>query len=165
MARFLSMKQASAQLGGVPSSETLYRLARLGILPVKRIGRRIVISQTPARPLGRHAVERRLTPPRNEEGADPLSGRRLHNPSPERNCMKDSTKPTHVSRHLKDLLLEMCSADQLLHLAAIAREREPYLVARGLLSPLGAEKLAEILTSGSSPTVGFIRRYRQETAA
>jgi hypothetical protein len=79
--------------------------------------------------------------------------------------MKDSTKPTHVSRHLKDLLLEMCSADQLLHLAAIAREREPYLVARGLLSPLGAEKLAEILTSGSSPTVGFIRRYRQETAA
>jgi hypothetical protein len=40
------MKQASAQLGGVPSSETLYRLARLGILPVKRIGRRIIISQT-----------------------------------------------------------------------------------------------------------------------
>ncbi len=44
MARFLSMRQASDHLGGVPSAETLYRLAREGHLPVKRIGRRLVIS-------------------------------------------------------------------------------------------------------------------------
>ena len=44
MARFLTMPQASEHLGGVPSPETLYRLAREGHLPVKRIGRRLVIS-------------------------------------------------------------------------------------------------------------------------
>ncbi len=44
MARFLTMRQASEHLGGVPSAETLYRLARDGHLPVKRIGRRTVIS-------------------------------------------------------------------------------------------------------------------------
>ena len=45
MARFLSMKQASEQLGGVPSAATLYRLAADGHLPAKRIGRKLVISQ------------------------------------------------------------------------------------------------------------------------
>lgn len=44
MARFLTMRQASEHLGGVPSAETLYRLARDGHLPVKVIGRRKVIS-------------------------------------------------------------------------------------------------------------------------
>ena len=39
------MRQASEVLGGTPSAETLYRLAREGHLPVKRIGRRIVISE------------------------------------------------------------------------------------------------------------------------
>jgi excisionase family DNA binding protein len=43
--RFLSMQEASAALGGVPSSETLRRLAAEGHLPVKRIGRRLVISE------------------------------------------------------------------------------------------------------------------------
>ncbi len=42
---FLTMRQASEHLGGVPSAETLYRLAREGHLPVKRIGRRLVISE------------------------------------------------------------------------------------------------------------------------
>jgi hypothetical protein len=42
---FLTMPQASKHLGGVPSAESLYRLAREGHLPVKRIGRKIVISQ------------------------------------------------------------------------------------------------------------------------
>jgi len=45
VARFLTMRQASEHLGGVPSAETLYRLAREGHLPVKRIGRRLVISE------------------------------------------------------------------------------------------------------------------------
>jgi excisionase family DNA binding protein len=39
------MPQASDHLGGVPSAETLYRLAREGHLPVKVIGRRILISE------------------------------------------------------------------------------------------------------------------------
>jgi excisionase family DNA binding protein len=41
---FLTLKQASVRLGGVPSAETMYRLARDGHLPVKRIGRKLVIS-------------------------------------------------------------------------------------------------------------------------
>lgn len=38
------MSEASRHCGGVPSVETLYRLARDGHLPVRRIGRRLVIS-------------------------------------------------------------------------------------------------------------------------
>jgi excisionase family DNA binding protein len=45
MAKFLTMRQASEQLGGVPSAATLYRLAADGHLPTKRIGRKLVISQ------------------------------------------------------------------------------------------------------------------------
>src|ERR1022692_4496739 len=45
MATFLTMHQASEQLGGVPSAATLYRLAADGHLPAKRIGRKLVISQ------------------------------------------------------------------------------------------------------------------------
>jgi excisionase family DNA binding protein len=45
VSRFLTMAGASERLGGMPSPETLYRLAREGHLPVRRIGRRIVISE------------------------------------------------------------------------------------------------------------------------
>ena len=45
MARFLTIREASEQLGGVPSAATLYRLAADGHLPAKRIGRKLVISQ------------------------------------------------------------------------------------------------------------------------
>ncbi|MGP0108502.1 MAG: helix-turn-helix domain-containing protein [Acidimicrobiales bacterium] len=45
MSQFLTMPEASRHCGGVPSPETLYRLAREGHLPVRRIGRRLVISE------------------------------------------------------------------------------------------------------------------------
>ena len=45
MSQFLTMSEASVHCGGVPSPETLYRLAREGHLPVRRIGRRLVISE------------------------------------------------------------------------------------------------------------------------
>jgi excisionase family DNA binding protein len=45
MSQFLTMPEASIHCGGVPSPETLYRLAREGHLPVRRIGRRLVISE------------------------------------------------------------------------------------------------------------------------
>ncbi len=44
MSRFLTMSEASAHCGGHPSPATFYRLAQDGHLPVRRIGRRIVIS-------------------------------------------------------------------------------------------------------------------------
>ena len=43
-ARWLNMEEAAAHLGHV-SARTLYRLAQEGHLPVRRIGRKIVISQ------------------------------------------------------------------------------------------------------------------------
>jgi excisionase family DNA binding protein len=43
-ARFLSMHEAAERAGHV-SVSTLYRLARAGHLPVRRIGRRLVISE------------------------------------------------------------------------------------------------------------------------
>ena len=45
MSQFLTMPEASVHCGGVPSLETLYRLAREGHLPIRRIGRRLVISE------------------------------------------------------------------------------------------------------------------------
>ena len=45
MSRFLTMSEASAHCGGHPSAATLYRLAQAGHLPVRRIGRRVVISE------------------------------------------------------------------------------------------------------------------------
>lgn len=38
------MKEAAEHCGGRPSAATLYRLAKDGNLPVRRIGRRVVIS-------------------------------------------------------------------------------------------------------------------------
>jgi hypothetical protein len=40
----LNLTEASEHCGGRPSTATLYRLAREGHLPVRRIGRRLVIS-------------------------------------------------------------------------------------------------------------------------
>lgn len=42
--RFLNMEEAADRLGHI-SADTLYRLARAGLLPVRRIGRRVVISE------------------------------------------------------------------------------------------------------------------------
>lgn len=43
-ARFLTLPEAAERLGHI-SPETLYRLAREGNLPVRRIGRRVVIAE------------------------------------------------------------------------------------------------------------------------
>jgi hypothetical protein len=76
-----------------------------------------------------------------------------------------TTDPGHVSRHLTELLLGLCTADQLQHLAAIKREREPYLVARRRLSEASREELAEMLTANRTPTVGWWRGCQTEQAS
>lgn len=43
-ARWLNMEEAAARLGHI-SARTLYRLAAEGHLPVRRVGRKIVISE------------------------------------------------------------------------------------------------------------------------
>ena len=45
-------------------------------------------------------------------------------------------------------------------LAAVIEYRSPEATARRELSPEGIERLADILLAGSTPTVGFWRRYR-----
>lgn len=42
--RWLNMEEAATRLGHI-SADTLYRLAREGHLPVRRVGRKIVISE------------------------------------------------------------------------------------------------------------------------
>ena len=70
----------------------------------------------------------------------------------------------HVSRHMRELLLELFSADQLQHLAAIKRAREPYLVARRRLSEASVEELAEMIVAGKRPTCGWWRRQTEQAS-
>jgi len=45
VSRFLTLSEATVHCGGRPSEATLRRLAKDGHLPVRRIGRRLVISE------------------------------------------------------------------------------------------------------------------------
>jgi hypothetical protein len=74
-----------------------------------------------------------------------------------------TTDAGHISVHLKALLLELFTADQLGHLAAIKREREPYLVARRRLDEASREELADMLVANRVPTVGWWRRQTEKT--
>jgi hypothetical protein len=47
------------------------------------------------------------------------------------------------------------------HLAAAIEARSPEAKARRDLAPEGIERLADIYLSGSSPTVGFFKRFRK----
>jgi hypothetical protein len=58
------------------------------------------------------------------------------------------------------VILEHLAPRTLRELASIIENRDPELVARRELSDDGVERLAEILLSGSTPTVGFWTRYR-----
>lgn len=61
-------------------------------------------------------------------------------------------------------ILRHLSPATLRELAAIKERSDPERIARQLLPPEGAERLAEILLSGSTPTVGFWRRWRGHAA-
>lgn len=50
-------------------------------------------------------------------------------------------------------------------LAAVLEARDPQTRARRSLTDEGAERLADILLSGSTPTIGFWRRYGNKAAA
>jgi len=71
---------------------------------------------------------------------------------------------THISNHMKELLLELFTEEQLSHLAAIKRARRPYLVARRRLSAESAEELAEMLVANKIPALGWWRRHLRKTA-
>jgi hypothetical protein len=58
-------------------------------------------------------------------------------------------------------ILERLDPATLRHLAAAIEGQDRELQARQRLTPEGAGRLADILLSGSKPTVGFWRRYGQ----
>ncbi|HXN59266.1 MAG TPA: hypothetical protein VN886_02330 [Acidimicrobiales bacterium] len=75
------------------------------------------------------------------------------------NAVPAPVDPSQISNHSKELLIELFTYDQLVHLAAIKRAREPYIRARRSLSAASIDELAEMLIRGDRPTVGWWRRH------
>jgi hypothetical protein len=59
------------------------------------------------------------------------------------------------------MLLQHLKPSTLRHLAAVIERQDPKRIARHQLTDEGVERLAEILISGSRPTIGFWRKYRR----
>ena len=57
-------------------------------------------------------------------------------------------------------ILQYIDGPRLRELAAVKDRQDPVRLARRALTDEGVEKLADILLAGSSPTVGFLKRYR-----
>lgn len=58
------------------------------------------------------------------------------------------------------LMVDQFDAATLRELAAIKERQDPARLARQQLTPMGVDRLAEILARGDRPTIGFFRRYR-----
>ena len=69
-----------------------------------------------------------------------------------------STVPIPLPESLKRLLVQLCPADDLLHLAWLKYAESPGLMARRKLSAASIEELATMLTAGRWPTCGWWRR-------
>jgi len=95
--------------------------------------------------------------------------RLLHQPAPDERRLR-AEHPEHantiarrhhrtgsdrVSPSILSLLADQCSADELVHLAAAARQRR-----RSRLPREAAEELANMLAAGQKPALGWWRRWR-----
>jgi hypothetical protein len=67
-------------------------------------------------------------------------------------------QPVRLSLSLKRLLISQFSPDALRTLAYMKEQESPGLKARLRLSQASVEELAEMLTAGRKPTIGFWRR-------
>ncbi len=74
------------------------------------------------------------------------------------------TPPVRLSLSLRQLLVSQFSPGDLRHLASLMDAEDPGHIARARLSDASCDELAELLTSGRRPTIGFWRRHR-DTAA
>ena len=72
--------------------------------------------------------------------------------------------PSHVSNRTKELLIELFTYDQLVHLAAIKRAREPYIRARRSLSAASIDELVELICAGKTPSLGWWRRHAEKAS-
>jgi hypothetical protein len=75
-----------------------------------------------------------------------------------------STAPVRLSRSLRRLLISQFTASDLRHLAALMEAESPGMVARQSLSDASIDELAEMLTDGRKPTIGFWRRHSEVAA-
>ena len=69
-----------------------------------------------------------------------------------------STPAVRLSLAVKRLLIDTFTADDLRQLAALKDAQSPGMVARRNLSAASVEELAEMLTAGKVPTVGWWAR-------
>lgn len=75
------------------------------------------------------------------------------------NLHPHSTPPVHVSLSLKRLLVDQFTPDTLRTLAWLKEHDSPGMVARRDLSNASIEELADILTAGRKPTIGWWSRH------
>ena len=74
------------------------------------------------------------------------------------------TPPVRLSLSLRRLLVSQFGASDLRHLASLMEAESPGLVARSRLDDASVEELAEMLTSGRKPTLGWWRRHSEAAA-
>lgn len=60
---------------------------------------------------------------------------------------------------LKRIIFNQLDADTLAEWVYMKRQEDPRVRARRSLTPEGVDRLAEIIASGSTPTIGFFRRW------
>jgi hypothetical protein len=66
--------------------------------------------------------------------------------------------PIHLSMSVRRFLVDQFDADTLRQLAALKEAESPRRVARRCLSEAKRDELAEMLTLGRRPTIGWYRR-------
>ena len=69
------------------------------------------------------------------------------------------TPPIHVSLSLKRLLVDLFDAETLRHLATLMESECPGMIARARLDDASVEELADLLTNGRKPTIGWWSRH------
>ncbi len=67
-------------------------------------------------------------------------------------------EPKRLSASLRLMLAQQFSADELRHLACMKDAESPGLCARRRLSDASVDELAEMLTAGRTPTIGWWSR-------
>jgi len=75
-----------------------------------------------------------------------------------------STPPIHVSLSLKRLLVDLFDAETLRTLAWQKEHENPGWAARQSLSDASVDQLADMLTAGRKPTIGWWTRHLEVVA-
>ena len=72
--------------------------------------------------------------------------------------------PVRLSVSLRRLLVSQFSASDLRHLASLMEANSPGMIARSRLSDASVDQLADLLTAGRKPTLGWWTRHMDVAA-